>query len=89
MSKGKRHLPWVNSSVKRLMNKRNRAYKKACHSGKAVHPTKYKRLRNITTKRLRVTHDEAKKKAMRVLRILLKGISHRAIDRLRYVHTYP
>ena len=33
--------------------------------------------------------DEAKKKAMRVLRILLKGISHRAIDRLRHVHTYP
>ena len=30
MSKGKRHLPWVSSSVKRLMNKRNRAYKKAC-----------------------------------------------------------
>ena len=58
MSKGKRHLPWVNSSVKRLMNKRNRAYKKACHSGKAVHPTKYKRLRNIITKRLRVAHDK-------------------------------
>ena len=33
--------------------------------------------------------DEAKKKAMRVLRILLKEISHRAIDRLRHVHTYP
>ena len=49
MSKGKRHLPWVSSSVKRLMNKRNRAYKKACRSGKAVHLTKYKRLRNITT----------------------------------------
>ena len=56
MSKGKRHLPWVSSSVKRLMNKRNRAYKKACRSGKAVHVTKYKRLRNITTKRLRVAH---------------------------------
>ena len=58
MSKGKRHLPWVSTSVKRLMNKRDRAYKKARHSGKAVHFTKYKRLRNITTKHLRVAHDK-------------------------------
>ena len=58
MSKGKRHLPWVSSSVKRLMIKHNRAYKKACRGGKAVHLTKYKRLRNITTKRLRVAHDK-------------------------------
>ena len=58
MSKGQRHLPWVSSSVNRLMIKRNRAYKKACRSGKAVHLTKYKRLRNITTKRLRVAHDK-------------------------------
>jgi len=58
MSKGKRHLPWVSTSVKRLMNKRDRAYKKARRSGKAVHLTKYKRLRNITTKRLRVAHDK-------------------------------
>ena len=40
------------------MNKRNRAYKKACRGGKAVHLTKYKRLRNITTKRLRVAYDK-------------------------------
>ena len=40
------------------MNKRNRAYNKACRSGKAVHLTKYKRLRNITTKRLRVDNDK-------------------------------
>ena len=58
MSKGKHHLPWVSSSVKRLMNKRNRAYNKACRSGKAVHLTKCKRLRNVTTKRLRVAHDK-------------------------------
>ena len=58
MSRGKRHLPWVSSSVKRLMIKRNQAYKKACRSGKAVHLTKYKRLHNITTKRLRVAHDK-------------------------------
>ena len=58
MSKGKRHLSWISSSVKRLMNKRNRAYKRACRSGKAVHLTKYKRLRNITTKRLRVDNDK-------------------------------
>ena len=43
--------------MKRLMNKCNRAYKKACCSGKGVHLTKYKRLRNITTKRLGVAHD--------------------------------
>ena len=58
MSKGKRHLPWVSSSVKRFMIKRNRAYEEACRSGKAVHLTKYKRRRNITTKRLRVAHDK-------------------------------
>ena len=58
MSKGKRHLSWVSSYVKRLMIKRNRANKKACRSGKAVHLTKYKRRRNITTKRLRVAHDK-------------------------------
>ena len=40
------------------MIKRNQAYKKACRSGKAVHLTKYKRLLNITTKRLRVAHDK-------------------------------
>ena len=40
------------------MIKRNRAYKKVCSSGKAVHLTKYKRLPNITTKRLRVSHDK-------------------------------
>ena len=57
MCKGKRQLPWVSSSVKRIMNKRNRAYKKACRSGKAVHLAKYKRLCNITTKRLRA-HDK-------------------------------
>ena len=58
MSKGKRHLSWVSSYVKRLMIKRNRANKKACRSGKAVHLTKYKRRRNVTTKRLRVAHDK-------------------------------
>ena len=52
-----RQIPWVSTSVKRLMNKRDRAYKKARHSGKAVHLTKYKRLRNTTTKCLRVAHD--------------------------------
>jgi len=40
------------------MNKRDRAYKKATRSGKAVHLTKYKRLRNITTKRMHVAHDK-------------------------------
>ena len=58
MFKGKRHLPWVTNSVKRLMKKPDRAYKKARRSGKALHPIKYKRLRNTTTKRLRDAHDK-------------------------------
>lgn len=40
------------------MNKRDRAYKKARRSGKAVHLTKYKRLRNITTKRVCAAQDK-------------------------------
>ena len=58
ISKGKRHLPWVSNSVKRLMNKRDRAYKKARRSGKALHLIKYKRPCNTTTKRLRDAHDK-------------------------------
>lgn len=58
MSKGKRHLPWVSTSVKHLMNKHDRAFEKARHSAKAVHVTKYKQLRNITTKHLCVAHDK-------------------------------
>ena len=58
MSKGKRHLPWVSNTVKRLMNKRDRPYKKARRSGKALHLIKYKRLCNTTTKRLRDAHDK-------------------------------
>ena len=58
MSKAQCRLSWVSSSVKRVMSKRNRAYKKPCRSGKAVHLTKYKRLRNITTKCRRVAHDK-------------------------------
>ena len=34
MSKGKRDLPWINLPVKRLMRKRDRAYKKAKLAGK-------------------------------------------------------
>ena len=54
----------------------------ACHQ-------KYLGVYITCTLRWQLQCDEAKKTAMRVLRILLKGISHRAIDRLRYVHTYP
>ena len=46
-------LPWA-----MVMYMYKRAYKKACRSGKAVHLTKYKRLRNITTKCLCVDHDK-------------------------------
>ena len=41
-------------------------YKKARHSGKAVHLTKYKRLRNITTKRLHVAHNKYANEVMGV-----------------------
>ena len=58
MFKGKRHLPWVSTFAKRLMNKCDRAYKKARHSSKAVHLTEYKQLRNITTKCLCVAHNK-------------------------------
>ena len=40
------------------MNKCDRACKKARHSGKAIHLTKYKQLCNITTKHLHVAHDK-------------------------------
>ena len=56
MSKTKRHLPWVSRSVKRLMNKRDRAYKKAKRTGKPEHLRIYKQLRNVNVKRLRITH---------------------------------
>ena len=48
----------VSTSMKCLMNKCDRTYKKARHSGKAVHLTKYKRLGNFTTKHLHVAHDK-------------------------------
>ena len=41
-------------------------YKKARHSGKAVHLTKYKRLRNITTKRLHVARNKYANEVMGV-----------------------
>ena len=44
--------------MKLLVNECNQAYKKACRGGKTVHLTKYKRLHNITTKRLCVAHDK-------------------------------
>lgn len=40
MSKGKCHLPRVSTSVKHLMKKCDRAYKKVRHSGKAVRLSK-------------------------------------------------
>ena len=60
------HLPWVSTSVKHLMNKCDRMYKKARHSGKAVHLPKYKRLRNITTKSLHVAHNKYANEVMGV-----------------------
>ena len=57
MSKAKRHLPWVSASVKRIMNRRDRAHKKARRTGKPKDQVAYKRLRNATVNRVRETHD--------------------------------
>ena len=57
MSKAKRHLPWVSASVKRMMNRRDRAHKKARRTGKPKDQVAYKRLRNATVNRVRETHD--------------------------------
>ena len=56
-SKAKRHLPWVSPPVKRLMNKRDRAHKKARRTGKPKDLIAYKRLRNATVKRVLETHN--------------------------------
>ena len=56
-SKAKRHLPWVSPPVKRLMNKRDRAHKKAKRTGKPKDLIACKRLRNTTLKRVRETHN--------------------------------
>ena len=57
LSKAKRHLQWVSPHVKRLMNKRDRAHKKARRTGKPKDPIAYKRLRNATVKRVGQTYD--------------------------------
>ena len=57
MSKAKRHLPWVSASVKRMMNRREGAHKKARRTGKPKDQVAYKRLRNATVNRVRETHD--------------------------------
>ena len=57
MSKAKRHLPWVSASVKHMMNRRDRAHKKARRTGKPKDQVAYKRLRNATVNRVRETHD--------------------------------
>ena len=58
MSKAKRHLPCVSPAIKRLMNKRERAYKRAKHTGKPEHSKAYKQLRNSTLKHIRDTHEK-------------------------------
>ena len=75
MSKQKRHLPWVSPSVKRSMNRRDRAYKKAKRTGKTQHFDKYKRLRNITSKRLHTAHDKYVQEVMGGLGETLTAIS--------------
>ncbi|XP_048586171.1 uncharacterized protein LOC125568296 [Nematostella vectensis] len=57
MSKGKRHLPWVSPAIKRLMRKRDRAYKKAKRLSKEKNLRSYRRIRNYTTKCIRDTHN--------------------------------
>ena len=56
MTKSKCHLPWISPAIKRLMNKRDRTYKKAKRTGKAQHLGAYRQLRNSTTKRIRELH---------------------------------
>ena len=58
MSKPKRHLPWVSPSIKRMMNRRNRAFKKARRTWKSHHFDTYKNLRNNTSKRLRAAKSK-------------------------------
>ena len=58
MSKAKRHLPWVSPAIKRLMNRRDRAYKRARRTGKPEHRKAYKQLRNSTLKHIRDTHEK-------------------------------
>ena len=53
MSKAKRHLPWVSASVKRMMNRRDRAHKKARRTGKPKDQVAYKRLHNATVNRVK------------------------------------
>ena len=64
-AKGKRHLPWISPAIKRLMNRRDRAYNKARRTGKTQHLSAYKRLRNNTTKRIRETHSRYLDEVMR------------------------
>ena len=56
MSKTKCHLPWVSPAIKRLMNKRDRAYNRAKHNGKPEQWKAYKQLCNSTLKHIRDTH---------------------------------
>ena len=58
ISKAKRHLPWVSPAIKRMINKRDRAYKRARRTGKPEHRKAYKQLRNATLKRIRDTHEK-------------------------------
>ena len=58
MTKSKRHLPWISPAIKRLMNKRDRAYKKAKRSGKAQHLSTYRNLRNSTAERICKSHGK-------------------------------
>ena len=58
MSKAKRHLPWVSPAIKRMMNKRDRAYKRAKRTGKSEHRKTYKQLRYATLKRIHDTHEK-------------------------------
>ena len=58
MSKAKCHLLWVSPAIKRLMNKRERAYKRAKRTGKPEHRIAYKQLHNVTLKRICDTHEK-------------------------------
>lgn len=57
ITKGKRHLPWVSNSIKRLMCKRDRYFKRAKRSKCQKHWDAYKKLRNFTQSRIRSAHN--------------------------------
>ncbi|XP_048579020.1 uncharacterized protein LOC125560735 [Nematostella vectensis] len=56
-SKTKRLLPWIGAPIKKLMRKRDRAFKKSKRTGKEKDHVNYKRLRNIVSNSIKESHN--------------------------------